>query len=215
LLPAELNRFTPAGDLTSYEDDYPGAPMRRDLDRVYDEYLAACARAGDRAALERLALRFGPRLVGHAYRLLGDADAARDAVQDAWTDIVRGLPNLSSVSLFPAWAHRIVGRRCADAIRKKRRRRKLEAAFAAEPQAGDRELEALEIGADAARLRKALAELPPDQRAAVALFYREDLTIPEIAIALGTPGGTIKTRLMHARNKLRAALGLNAEGEKK
>ena len=51
--------------------------------------------------------------------------------------------------------------------------------------------------------------LPPAQRAALALFYFEDLSVGEIAIALDVPAGTIKTRLMHARRALRAVL----EGE--
>jgi RNA polymerase sigma factor (sigma-70 family) len=56
----------------------------------------------------------------------------------------------------------------------------------------------------------AMSELPIDQRAALGLFYLEGLRIAEIAVALNTTPGTIKTRLMHARNKLRAHL----EGEK-
>ena len=48
--------------------------------------------------------------------------------------------------------------------------------------------------------------MSPEQRAAVALFYNEDLSVAEIAVALSVPAGTVKTRLMHARSKLRAAL---------
>ena len=44
--------------------------------------------------------------------------------------------------------------------------------------------------------------------AAIALFYLEDLTVAEIAVALATPPGTVKTRLMHARQKLRRSLNL-------
>jgi RNA polymerase sigma-70 factor (ECF subfamily) len=56
------------------------------------------------------------------------------------------------------------------------------------------------------RLRAAVRALPPEQRAAVALFYFEDLSIADTAIALDVPAGTVKTRLMHARRKLRNAL---------
>lgn len=188
--------------------------MRRDLDRVYDEYLVASARAGDRAAFERLAMRFAPRLRAHAYRLVGDPEMANEAAQDAWADIVRGLPRLADVALFSGWAYRIVTRRCADCIRRKSRQRKIEAAFAAEPPAEERSAARLEIGADAARIGRALSTLSPEQRAAVALFYRDDLSIAEIAIALDAPEGTIKTRLMHARARLKAALdGDNPEGD--
>lgn len=62
---------------------------------------------------------------------------------------------------------------------------------------------------DAETVRAAMAQLPPKQRAALGLFYLEGLRVAEIAIALDTAPGTIKTRLMHARRNLRAQL----EGE--
>lgn len=82
----------------------------------------------------------------------------------------------------------------------------MEAAFSAEPPEA---LANVDDAPDERRVARAVAELPPDQRAAVALFYLEDLRVAEIAAALDVPAGTVKTRLMHARRKLRAAL----EGE--
>lgn len=180
--------------------------MRRDAERVLDEFLAASARAGDRLALERLALRWEKKLVRHAYRLTGDIETARDAAQDGWADIVRGLPRLLDAAMFPSWAFRIVTRRAADAIRGNRRRRRTQTMLACEPASADNSASAIEANADAAPLRRALGGLPPDQRAAIALFYLEDLSVAEIAAALRVPPGTVKTRLMHARRKLRDAL---------
>lgn len=62
---------------------------------------------------------------------------------------------------------------------------------------------------DRARLRAAIASLPPDQAATIALFYLEEMSVAEVVIATDVPIGTVKTRLMHARAKLRAIL----EGE--
>ena len=64
----------------------------------------------------------------------------------------------------------------------------------------------MEAAADAEPLANAIAGLSPEQRAAVALFYMEDFSVAEIAVAMSVPAGTVKTRLMHARAKLRAAL---------
>ncbi|HUP23118.1 MAG TPA: sigma-70 family RNA polymerase sigma factor [Thermoanaerobaculia bacterium] len=174
--------------------------------RLFDEYLAAAARAGDRGAFGRLAERWQPKLLAHAWRLMGEAEAARDVAQDAWVDIARGLARLDDASLFPAWAYRVVSRRAADAIRKRARARRLGAAFAAEAPPTDDSAGRMEAAADAEPLARAIASLPPEQRAAVALFYVEDFSVAEIAAAMSVPAGTVKTRLMHARAKLRAAL---------
>lgn len=57
-------------------------------------------------------------------------------------------------------------------------------------------------------MRRAIDALPPDQRAALALVYLHELSVAEAALALDAPEGTIKTRLMHARRKLRDHLTL-------
>lgn len=180
--------------------------MSRTTARLFDEYLAAAARAGDRGAFGRLAERWHPKLLAHAWRLMGEMEAARDVAQDAWVDIARGLVRLDDAALFPAWAYRVVSRRAADAIRKRSRSRRLGAAYAAEPPRQDEAARRIETAADAEPLASAIAGLPPEQRAAVALFYVEELSVAEIAVATSVPVGTVKTRLMHARAKLRAAL---------
>jgi len=188
-----------------YKGRFMAIPDPRE--RLFDEYLAASARAGSKVALTQLAERYQPRLLGHACRLTGDVEAARDVVQEAWIEIVRGLARLNDPTAFPAWAFRIVSRRCARWVRKTQQRRRLDTAYAAEPA----ELSTRDGGeraSDAARLTRAMATLPPDHRAAIALFYLEDLSVAEIAVALDVPSGTVKTRLMHAREKLRRGLNL-------
>ena len=183
--------------------------MRRDKGRIFDEYLAASARTGDRRAFQQLAQRWQPKLFRHAYRLLGDAEQARDTVQDAWADIVKGLPSLNDAGVFPAWAYRIVTRRAADLIRTAQRRRRTADALAAEPEPRSDHAAVMEVSADATPLAKAIKELPPEQQATIALHYGEEFSVAETSAALGVPAGTVKTRLMHARRKLRAIL----EGE--
>lgn len=185
--------------------------MARREDRIFDDYLAAAARAGDRKAFGLLAQRFEARLVRHAWRLTRDAEAARDIAQEAWADIARGLRRLDDSAAFPAFAFRIVTRRAADFIRRKKRMRRGEAAYAAEPREVAEMTDAMEAGASAQHLSAALAALPPDQRAAIALFFLEDMSVAEIAAALSVPAGTVKTRLKAARDKLRIALGVAKE----
>lgn len=173
--------------------------------RLIDEYFVVAAQGGDRRAFAALIRRWRRRLSAHAFRLLGDEEVAQDAVQSAWVEISQGLTRLRDEAAFPAWAYRIVSRRCAREIQGWRARREIARAVLAEPPeppcppddtAGD----------DSVRLHAAIRDLPPAQRAAIALYHFEDLSIAEIAVALDVPAGTVKTRLMHARRALRAAL---------
>lgn len=175
----------------------------RAKERALDDYLVASARLGDAKAFGLLARRWNGRLVAHAWRLLGNQDDAREAVQEAWTEIVRGLSSLHDARAFPAWAYRIVSRRCARQIGHAQARRRLAETISAQPEMPPPEAEA---ATDIDRLRAAIRGLPAAQRAAVALFHLDEMSVAEVAVALGVPAGTVKTRLMHARQKLRAVL---------
>lgn len=184
-------------------------PVRNDKERLLDAYLAAAARTGDRQALNRLAGRWHRKLLGHAYRLTGEGALAEDMAQEAWIEVMRGIARLDDAAAFPAWAMRIVTRRCARAIRRRQRRRAGNAALAREPDAEPASAGPAEARANLVPLRAAMARLPAGQRAALGLFYLEDMSVAEVAVALEVPVGTVKTRLMHARRKLREQL----EGE--
>ncbi len=169
--------------------------------RVYDELLVTLARSGDRRAAERLARRWTPRLLRSARRMLGDAELARDAVQDAWAGICRGWRGLNDPAAFPAWAFGILHNKCRDQIRRNQtlRAREAELEAAPEPAIAAR-------GEDAAAIAQAISRLSYDHRTAATLFFGEGLSLAEIACATGVPEGTVKSRLFHARLKLRADL---------
>ena len=179
--------------------------------RALENYLVAAARLGDRAALDQLVRLTGPRLLAHAARLLGEPDTARDILQAAWVDILRGLPGLREPAAFRAFALRIVSRKAAGVIRTRQKDRRLAADWLAE--AADSTAPIGDLTADAGRVRAAIDQLPDAQRATLALFYLEDLTVAEVATALDVPPGTVKTRLMHARANLRAILKGDHEDE--
>ncbi len=170
--------------------------MARDVRRIFDELLVLHARAGDREALERLAAYWRPRHFAHARRLMWREEDAADAVQEAWVSIVRSVARLKDPARFASWSYAIVTRRCQDRMR----------AVSREP-VGDNEVEAADPNVadhDAAEdMRRAMAQLAPEQRAAIALYYREAFSIGEIAQALGVPPGTVKSRLFSARKALR------------
>lgn len=171
--------------------------------KLLDEYWVSAAKLGDRAAMGQLVKRWHPKLVAHGWRLTGDPEMARDAAQIAWGEIIRGVGGLKDERAFPAWAFRIVSRACAKEIGKAVHRRELKSAVAAEPS----ETATLpEEPSDSGRLRAAIRQLPAGERASIALYHFEELRVAEVAVALAVPVGTVKTRLMNARRKLRAIL---------
>lgn len=176
-------------------------------ERALYAYLVAAFRSGDADALGQLVRAASPRLYAHAVRLLGDRDAAHDATQDAWGEITRGLHSLRDENAFLPWALRIVSRRVACIIASRQKDRAIASHFVHET-----EKETHSDGpsqADAKAVRQAIEQLDGPHRATLALFYLEEMSVAEVATALNIPVGTVKTRLMHAREKLRVIL----EGE--
>ena len=167
--------------------------------RLFDELLVMHVQSGDRRAGERLAARWQPRLLRTANRLLQDEELALVAVQEIWVSITCGMASLRDPARFTPWAFAILRRRSADRIRILQKRRQHEGALENEPGQADPADEKLQI-------RQAFDALAPDQRLAAQLFFVEGLTLAEIAEVQDVPIGTAKSRLFHARRKLKAAL---------
>jgi len=182
--------------------------MKRNAATVLDEYLVLAAQQGSAEAFRRLVIRWTPGLRRHAGRVLLDADAASDAVQDAWLAIAKGLRRLDDPTRFPAWALAITTRRCVDEVRRRQRRRDVTRSVL-----DDRLVAAARVTRDDPEqtldLVEAVATLPADQRLLVSLYYGEGLSIGEIADAFRIPAGTVKSRLHAIRLSLKARL----EGE--
>lgn len=181
--------------------------MTDDTDRVLDGYWVVLAQGGSRAAFDRLAQRWTPRLLRYAARMTGRADMARDIVQESWIGAIRGLKGLTDPAQFPAWIYSIARRRCIDAIRVNQRQRRL----LVSAQADSDTAATLGSGGDAANegvdLAAAISRLNEEQREVVQLLYGEDLGVEEISRVLAVPVGTVKSRLFHARQSLKKHLG--------
>ncbi len=167
---------------------------------VSDAVLVRRARGGDRRAFAALAERHYPALVRICARLVG-RDAAADAAQDAVVTAMLSLDRLRDDDRFGAWLLGIGlnhGRARLRGPMSKGGPSPL--APAPDPAAV---AEANEL---VARVRKAIAALPPGQREAVTLYYLAGLTQAEAAAHLGIPPGAVKARLHKARASLRARL---------
>lgn len=180
----------------------PSPPASGEL---FDELLVVMAQQGDRQALARLFRRWDGRLHRAARRYCGSDDAARDLAQECWLAICKGIGRLQDPARFRSYAFAVLHRRGADHLRRTYREDgRLDHAVTdrSAPMQGER-----------VAINQAFAALPPDQRLAAHLHFVEGLTLREIAEVLSIPEGTAKTRLFHARRKLKAALSPINEGE--
>lgn len=168
-----------------------------------DRYLIERAQAGDREAFASVAFALNARLYGVAHRILRDAEAAGDAVQEALVRIWRDLPSLREPERLDAWSYRLLVRACYDEMRKRRGRPPVLHLLPGDDGAIDGSISAV---ADRDQLERAFRNLSSDQRAAVVLHYYRDLSLREIAEVLDIPIGTVRSRLHYARRSIRAAI---------
>ena len=170
-------------------------------ERITDELLVLRCQEGEVTAFEELVGRWQERLWRHAWRLTGDENAAWDALQEAWIAISRDIRRLGDAAAFPGWAYRITSNKCRDWIRRRRRRRRADEVYA--EQAGGSRNDSFNADEQATGLKEALARLPGRDRAILSLRYQEGFGTAEIADILRIPTGTVKSRLHHARKRLR------------
>jgi RNA polymerase sigma-70 factor (ECF subfamily) len=168
--------------------------------------LMARVAAGDRAAFSALAATLVRPGLGLALRVLGDRALAEDAVQDAlvklWREAHRFDPARGSLA---GWWRRILMNCALDGRRRLRPADDLEAARdVADPAPGP--ADTAETAALAARVQAAMAGLPARQRAALALFHAEGLTMAEIGEVLETSEKAVEGLLLRARATLRERL---------
>ena len=158
--------------------------------------LVEAARTGGRDEIELLLRTVWPDAYRLARVILGEDQPAEDAAQEAAIIVYRTIASLRSSAAFRTWFYRIVVREAAAV---KRRRSRVEPAAEEPVSAGDQ----------TARIDvwRALSGLTHKLREVVVLRYFEDLSSPEIAAVLGIPEGTVRFRLMIARQRLRPLLG--------
>ena len=168
-----------------------------------DPTLVRRARGGDRDAFASLVRRHSALLRATCRSAAGgDADLAADAAQEAVLTAMLALDRLRDDTKFGAWLAGIGLNATRHLLRDRRPPPPLVEDTATAPDL-DAELDDARA---AARIRRAIATLPPGQRDAVALFYLAGLTHAEAAEHLGVPAGAVKTRLHKARATLRRRL---------
>lgn len=186
-------------------------PAVRDTDD--DRELVRRYLAGDAEAFAVLVERHRDRLYRVCVRILGDADDAADAVQDAFMSALRKLGTFRGEALFSTWLHRIGVNACYDILRRRARGPVLHAIDPAEaPEPVDPSADHADEIAGTRDAAAALALVPDEFRVALVLADVEDLPYNEISSILEVPVGTVKSRVHRGRVALARAMGLTGAG---
>lgn len=198
---ANQNGSVPAGS-------NPPVTMQRATDVAIDAALLARLQQHDMRALEEFYDRYSRLAYGLAYRILGDATAAEDVVQEAFVNVWRQAPSYDPRrGAARTWLLSIVHHRAIDVVRSRTHRQfdvqidlveqRLSVADTWQTVVGNVEREAI---------RRAVAALPAEQQRTIELAYFGGYSQPEIAAAMGVPLSTVKGRIRMAMHKLRALL---------
>lgn len=184
-----------------------------------DALLVERAARGDSIAFSELVTRHYRRAVRVSFGLMKNRQDAEDVVQDAFARVYKRLGTFEGDSSFYTWLYRIVVNQSIDALRRRRREKRVEL-DSEDTRAAEREgvqmwprfepsdpgesAERRELGA---KLQRALDGLQEIHQAVILLRELEGFTYEEIAQTLGIRKGTVMSRLFHARKAMQRSLG--------
>lgn len=172
-----------------------------------DEVLLARVASGDEAAFEKLFLSYQKRLFRYLLGAVRSEAIAEELVCETMTDVWRNAGTFQGRSRVSTWIFAIASNKAKTVMRRP------------QPQEADREvLERLPDPAPgpadgvarqelAGQVRAALEHLTPEHRQVVELTFMHGFSYQEIATIAGCPVNTVKTRMFHAKRRLREALG--------
>ena len=184
----------------------PDTRSAAELATLTDPELVDACRAGHRSAFDVIVERHRRPVYQLCYRFVGNHEDASDLSQDVFLRAYRGLASFRGGSSLATWLYRIGVNACLNRVSvKKPQTEDLDARQHVDTRTelpSDRVLRE-ERGA---RVREAIAHLPPRQRATLVLRMYQELSHEEIAGVLGSSVGAVKANFFHALNNLRKLL---------
>ena len=177
---------------------------KRMAEKEADAELVRLAQAGDEGAFQALVVKYQRRIARHVARYVKRANDVEEVVQDAFMRAYRGLASYRGDASFYSWLYRIASNAAFSFLKKnagelpvadERSDDGFEPGLTDE-QTPERVLLARQIGQV---VERAMARLQPELAEALVLFEVEGKSYKEIAQMLGTPIGTVRTRIFRAR----------------
>ena len=177
--------------------------------------LVEIAQRGDIESFNELVRLFEGRVYTLCYRMLGDAESAADAAQDAFLSAFRNLRSFRGGS-FRSWMLRIATNTCYDVLRVRKRRPSVSLDIEADDESDSSPLQIADTAESpddfaqrrelAAAIQQGLTALPDEQRIVLILSDIQGLAYEEIAQITNSNLGTVKSRLSRGRARLRDVL---------
>jgi RNA polymerase sigma-70 factor (ECF subfamily) len=191
---------TPVAVWSGAVEHAPAAVAGDLVDRVVD---------GESAALALLYRQNHEAVRAFARRLLGDPNIAEDLVQDVFLAAPAAMRNYRRDAELRTFLVSIAVNKAKHHVRAAIRARKMLEKLSGQPKppAAETPDEASERRELCGELQRALDQLPIDQRVVVVLCAVEERTAAEVAIIVSAPENTVRTRLFHAKRKLRELMG--------
>ena len=174
-----------------------------DLQDADDRTLVTAFLAGRREAFDVIVERHRRQVYHLCYRFAGNHEDAADLAQEVFIKAFRGMARFKGQSAFATWLYRVGVNTCLNRTASKRPiPESLDDHAPIDGRAID-PLGALINEERAVRLRRAVDQLPPKQRATLVLRIYQDLSHEEIARILGSTVGAVKTNFFHALGNLK------------
>jgi RNA polymerase sigma-70 factor (ECF subfamily) len=187
--------------------DLPAIPADIDTLRAADDRtLIAAFLGGHRDAFDVIVERHRKRIYQLCYRFLGNHEDAADLTQDVFVRAFKGLHSFKGDSALGTWLYRVGVNVCLNRVALKTP--KLET-IEPEHHVDQRDPDAHELVARGERaivVRRAIAKLPPKQRATLVLRIYQEMSHEEIATVLGSSVGAVKANFFHALGNLKRLL---------
>lgn len=172
--------------------------------KITDELLIKQYQSGNKKALALLVKKWHKQFCNKAFWLVKDADLAKDIAQESWRTIIKKLDQLKEPKYFGSWALRIVYTKSLDVINANNKTRKHLENYYYSKQVEEKQNNADNNSNQ--KLLKAVYTLPEHQQTVIRLFYVQDYSLKDISDILGVSVGTVKSRLFHARERLKLIL---------
>ena len=162
---------------------------------------------GDEKAFAELVERYQHMVYTLCMKMCGQQAMAEEVAQDVFIKCYRSLSTYNGKAQFSTWLYRITYNACLDALKSRKRHASEELDQAVNLQ--DEEVlphESLEISDRKEIVKKAIDQLPKEDRVIVMLFYFEEMSLKEIAKVMDMTDNHVKVKLFRCREKLAALL---------